>query len=329
MPGLAFERPSLDPSSHKSACGGVAAGNIRVILFLGLLAVAVGFKGSPSHFLLRLDVAFAHDPGKGNALGLLVSTTLLVGWKSIGRFTNTIFSKRLGIQSTNFGEIFQRIVLWCYAFAFGLIWGSIGHGIQQSRRVQARQTRRWHWQTSFGATRSLVGIVSLLLLILSIVAVVPTIVAIPSTTRLELIGVATTHIDVMVWTTAHAPFDVESSKVCLEIVPGPTGPTAMTKKGPATNLNVKLVEVGGIVSSWLCAKGALAQDHMRVGGPGALDAGIPVVFGAILENRIRRNVDGIVVFTDKCGGVCFVVVAIGGHVPQTLDLQWILPSSYP
>ena len=164
---------------------------------------------------------------------------------------------------------------------------------------------------------------------MSVVAVVPAIVAIPSTSRLELIGVAAPHVDVVGWTTAHAPFDVESSKVCLEIVPGPTGPAAMTKEGPATNLNVQFVEVGGIVSSWFGAKGALAQDHMRVGGPSALDAGIPDVFGAVLENRIRRNVDGIVVFADKGGGVCFVVVAIRGHVPQTLDLQWILPSANP
>lgn len=161
------------------------------------------------------------------------------------------------------------------------------------------------------------GIVSLLLL-LSVVAVVPAIAVVPSTDRLELIRVANSHSDV-ICRTANAPFDVESSEAGLEVVPGPSGPTAMTKKCSTTNLNVQLVQIGWVVSSWLGAKGTLAQDHMAVRSSGSFNAGIAIVFGAIFENRIRRHVDGVVVFADKRGR-CILIVVIGGHVPKTLAL---------
>ena len=127
-----------------------------------------------------------------------------------------------------------------------------------------------------------------------------------------LIAIPTTVIGiVVVGSPANAPFDVESTKAGLEVVPRSPGPTAVTEKGSTANLNVQLVQIGGIVSGRFGTKGAFPQDHMRIGGPGALDTGIAIVLGAVLENAFGRHVDGIVVSADECPGI----VVVRRHVP--------------
>ena len=104
----------------------------------------------------------------------------------------------------------------------------------------------------------------------------------------------------------------------FEVVPGSPGPAAVTKECPASDLNVQLVEVGGVVPSRFGAKGAFAQDDVGIRGPSSLDTGIPVVLGAIIENAFGRDVDGIVVSTHECGGI------VRGHVPNALPMMTLL-----
>ncbi len=155
---------------------------------------------------------------------------------------------------------------------------------------------------------------------LSAVAVLPTIVVVFATRsplRLEMLVAVAAAVTFGI-RIANSPFDVESSKVGLEVVPGSPGPAAVTKEGPASDLNVQLVEVGGVVPCWFGAKGAFAQDYVGIRGPSSLDAGIPVVLGAIIENAFGRDVDGIVVSAHECGGI------VRRHVPNALPMTTLL-----
>lgn len=94
---------------------------------------------------------------------------------------------------------------------------------------------------------------------------------------------------------------MESAQLGLEVVPGSPSSAAVTKEGPATDLNMEFVEIVRFVPGWLGAKGTFAQDDVGVGSPGSFDGGNTVVLGKIVENRIRRDIDRMVVSTHKSG----------------------------
>lgn len=339
-------------------------------LLLRADAAAFQFKDGPPHGFLHSDVTFSHDPGKGNALGLLVPPPF--GRKSIGRSSYSVFSERLFSQSPDLREISKGVVRGfvrvavvvriavvvvvavgvnidvavssstVYTAATAIVVQEI---VQQARRIQPRQSRRWHWQTRFRVAICVIVIyvaLSLLSTIVIVIDVVPAaiIIVIVATTAqtptrglkiivavvvmllsvtASIVTLVTVHITVTIIVTVHAPVHVKVTKLGLEVVPRSPGSAAVAKKGPAPDLNVQLVQVGWIVPSRLGAKGALSQHHMGSRDPCSIDASVPVVFGAVLENVFGRDVDGVVVFADKGGG--FVIATCIRKEPSA-EVLW-------
>mmetsp|Transcript_21357 Transcript_21357/g.59400 ORF Transcript_21357/g.59400 Transcript_21357/m.59400 type:complete len:618 (+) Transcript_21357:2624-4477(+) len=144
LPRLALEGPSLDPTGHKGSGRGSVGGNridIRIGIRFCLLRGSAGFghelgfcfgasgrrsggglelKDGATQGFLYPDFALAHDPGKGDALGLLVSPSL--GRETVGRASHAVLSERLEGQAPDLREVPECVVGRVGVFWFVLAW---------------------------------------------------------------------------------------------------------------------------------------------------------------------------------------------------------------